>query len=253
MRLAGAPWFGGLLNAVYNSRMTSNAVALVTGGGRGIGRAICRKFAADGTQVVAAARSVEQLEETRRLIQSAGGRCHVHVTDLCQPDDIIELMEDAAQRFGRVDVLVNCAGVAPAKPIEELDAAIFEAILSVNVTAVYHACRAVWPIMRRQGGGTIINLSSIASMDPFPGFAAYGAAKAWVNTWTRGLAEEGRSDNIRVFAVAPGAVDTKMLRDAFPEFPAEQMLQPDDVAGLVHALAQPACRHATGQTVFVRK
>ncbi len=228
-------------------------VVVVTGGGRGIGRAICQRFAAEGCQVVAASRSSGELEETQRLIVQSGGRCDVRPTDLSRAADIDALVDETAKCFGRIDVLVNCAGVAPMCPIEELDAARFSEILSINVEAVYRTCRRVWPVMKGKGGGVIVNISSIASVDPFPGFAAYGAAKAWVNAWTKGLAEEGRECRIRVFSVAPGAVETRMLRDAFPTFSDTQTLQPSDVADMVFTLAQPACQYATGQTVFVRR
>lgn len=230
-----------------------DAIVVVTGGGRGIGRAICQRFAADGAHVVAASRSAAALAETRKAIEAAGGACSTEPTDVCSPEEVDALLEGTVSRFGRVDVLVNNAGVAPQASIESLDPALFETILSVNVTAVFLGCRAVWPVMKNQGGGVIINISSVASIDPFPAFAAYGASKAWVNAWTRALAEEGRTAGIRVFSVAPGAVETRMLRDAFPDFPKDQTLQPADVADVVHALAQPTCRYATGQTVFVRK
>jgi 3-oxoacyl-[acyl-carrier protein] reductase len=231
----------------------NESVVVVTGGSRGIGRAVCRRFAAAGAQVVAAARALSELDETRRTIEAEGGRCHVEPADVAQQGDIEAVIENVHRRFGRIDVLVNNAGVAPLSPIEDLDEPIFETIHVVNILAVYRGCRAVWPVMKKQGGGVIVNISSVASIDPFPGFAAYGAAKAWVNAWTRGLAEEGRAQGIRVFAVAPGAVETRMLRDPFPDFPKDQALQPFDVADVVFALAQPMCRYATGQTVFVKK
>ncbi|MFH1111267.1 MAG: SDR family oxidoreductase [Planctomycetota bacterium] len=143
--------------------------------------------------------------------------------------------------------------LAPQSGIEELEPALFTTIMAVNVNAVYHACRRAWPVMKTQKSGVIVNISSIASVDPFPGFAAYGAAKAWVNAWTKALADEGRRFGIRVFGVALGAVETRMLRDSFPTFPADQTLRPGDVADVVFALAQPGCRYATGQTVFVRR
>jgi 3-oxoacyl-[acyl-carrier protein] reductase len=230
-----------------------DSVAVVTGGGRGIGRAICVRFATDGYQVVAASRSRRELEETRDVITRDGGRCHVHVTDVCAPDEIESLMEATVARFGRIDVLVNNAGVGPLSRIEDLEPSLFRTLMAVNVDAVYYGCRAVWPVMRRQGSGVIINMSSVASVDPFPGFTAYGAAKAWVNAWTRGLADEGREFGIRVSAVAPGAVETRMLRDAFPDFPVAQTLEPSDIADVVHALARPECRHVAGQTVFAKK
>jgi len=228
-------------------------VVVVTGGGRGIGRAICRRFAEDGCAVVAAARSVEELGETKAEIERAGGRVHIQPTDLCVAEDIDALVDSTVKRLGRIDVLVNAAGVAPLAAIEELEPSLFQAILAVNVVAVYHASRRVWTVMKGQGGGCIVNISSIASKDPFPGFAAYGASKAWVNVWTKALAEEGRPHGIRVYGVAPGAVETRMLRNAFPTFPADQTLRPSDVADVVQALTQPACRYATGETVFVKR
>lgn len=228
-------------------------VVVVTGGGRGIGRAICERFAAAGAQTVCAARSVEELTETKRLIEGQGGLCHVQPTDVASAEEVQTLMDVAAEKFGRVDVAVNAAGVAPLVGIEELDAKVFETILSVNVRGIYHACRSAWPIMKGHGGGIIINISSISAIDPFPGLTAYGASKAWVNAWTQALAEEGRAHGIRVYAVAPGAVDTRMLRDIFPDYPDNQMLLPAEVAETVFALAQPPFQYSTGQTIYARK
>ncbi|RME41365.1 MAG: SDR family oxidoreductase, partial [Planctomycetota bacterium] len=149
--------------------------------------------------------------------------------------------------------LVNNAGIAPLGSIEEMPPSRFDELHAVNVRGVYLCCRAVWPVMKRQGGGTILNISSVASADPFPGFTAYGATKAWINGWTRGLADEGKAHGIRVFAVAPGAVETRMLRDALPDFPPEHALDPREVAAFLHTLTQPACRYASGQTIFFRK
>ena len=229
------------------------AVVVVTGGGRGIGRAVCERFAADGAQVVAASRTHGELEQTRQRIESAGGSCQIMPTDVCSAGEVEALIDDVNRRFGRIDVLVNCAGAAPIAKIEALDPKLFDALMAVCVGAVYRGCRAVWPIMRRQGGGVIINFSSVASVDPFAGFAAYEAVKAWVNAWTRALGDEGRPVGIRVFAVATGAVETRMLRDAFPDYPKEQALQPADVAEVVYSIAQSGCRYASGQTIFVKK
>ncbi len=230
-----------------------DAVVVVTGGGRGIGRAICERFAAAGARVVAVARSQDELDETRRSIAEAGGQCAVERVDLTKPDEIKRLIAGVATRYERLDVLVNCAGVAPRGPIEELGPKLFETILAVNVKAVYHACREAWPVMQKQGGGVIVNISSVASVDPFPGFSAYGAAKAWVNTWTKALASEGQDHGIRVYAVAPGAVETRMLRSAFPDFPADQTSQPADIAEVVFAAADHDSKHENGETVFVNK
>jgi NAD(P)-dependent dehydrogenase (short-subunit alcohol dehydrogenase family) len=228
-------------------------VVLVTGGGRGIGRAVCVRLARAGSQIVAVSRTVGELNETKASVERAGGRCHIQPADVGVQDAVRSLVDEVVQRFGCIDTLVNCAGIAPRCAIEELTTDLFEKILAVNVRSTYLTCRAVWPVMKAKGGGVIVNVSSIASVDPFAGFAAYGAAKAWVNAWTHGLAEEGRSCGIRVFAVAPGAVETRMLRDPFPDFPKRDTLDPDHVADVVHVVTQAACRYATGQTIFVRR
>lgn len=228
-------------------------VVVVTGGGRGIGRAVCERFAAAGAQVVAASRSVKELKETASAIEASGGKCYFQAADVCAPGDIQSLINDTAKQFGRVDILVNCAGVAPKGPFDEMEPALFDTIRAVNIDAVYHGCRYAWPIMKRQGGGVIVTISSVASVDPFSGFAAYGSSKAWVNLWTRALADEGRAHNIRVYAVAPGAVETRMLRDAFPDFPEGQALEPSHVAAAVFGLCGEDFHYATGETVFVRR
>lgn len=231
----------------------ADRVVTVTGGGRGIGRATCLRFAQAGDRILAVARTQAELEETRRLVVARGGVCEVSCADVSVEEEVGSAVRDALDAFGRIDVLVNAAGVAPLGAIEELDADVFDTILTVNVRGVFLACRAVWPHMVKQGGGVIVNLSSVASEDPFPGFAAYGASKAWVNAWTRGLAEEGRPKNISVFSLAPGAVETRMLRDAFPDFPKKATMEPADVAEMIHTLAGPACKYATGRTMVFRK
>ena len=228
-------------------------VALVTGAGRGIGRAIAQRFARDGWRIAAAARTASELDETQQLIESAGGACLAVPTDLTDATAIGTLVEKTEQKFGGVHLLVNCAGTVTMTGIEELEQVAFDRMHAVNERAVFTLCRAVWPVMRRAGGGVIVNLSSLASVDPFPGLAVYGATKAWVNAFTHGLAVEGREAGIQVFSVAPGAVETQMLREVAPDLPAEHCLAPEDVAEVVYTLAQPGCRYATGQTVFMRK
>ncbi len=227
-------------------------VVVVTGGGRGIGRAICRRFAAAGARVIAAARTADQLAETKRLIDAEGGFCETIQTDVASPGEVDAMIDFAVRRCGGIAVLVNNAGVAPNAPIESADLEVFEAMIGVNVNAVFYACRAVWPVMQKRGG-VIVNISSVAAVDPFPGFAAYGASKAFVEALTRGLAEEGKKCGIRVYCVGPGAVDTQMLRGPFPDFPDEECLQPEDIAETVWQLTQPAFQHAVGQTIYVRK
>ena len=227
--------------------------AVITGGGRGIGRATALRLAKSGYEVFAAARTADQLDETRRLITEAGGQCTCVTADLTDPNQVRALIETAADSAGRVDVLINNAGLAPHAKISQMTGEAFRQLVGININAVFFACQAVWPIMQKQGGGTIINISSLASFDPFPGFDAYGATNAWVNLFTQAAAAEGRADNIRISAGAPGAVETTMLRTPFPDFPADQTLEPDDVATMIETLLDPRCQYATGSVIPIRK
>jgi 3-oxoacyl-[acyl-carrier protein] reductase len=228
-------------------------IVIVTGAGRGIGRAIARRLAAGGAKVVIASRTQESLDETRRLIERANGIALAVAADVSRAEDVQRMVDEALAAFGTVDVLVNNVGLAPVMTILQMEPPVFDAIIATNVRTVYLCSRAVWPIMADHGGGVIVNISSVSAYDPFPGFAAYGAAKAFVKTYTHALAAEGKSCGIRVHGVAPGAVETEMLRGAFPDFPADQTLQPDDVASFVELLLCPSCRHVSGQTIIIKK
>lgn len=229
----------------------SGKVCVVTGAGRGIGRAITQRLVAAGADVIAGARTATELEEMAAACRD-GGQCIPHPANLTNPEQAKALVARSAEEFGRLDVLVNNAGVAPLSALEDMPDRLFMDLVELNINSVYFATKAAWPLLK-SSGGTIINISSMAAVDPFPGFAAYGATKAWVNTFTRGLADEGREAGIRVFAVAPGAVETQALRTPFPDFPAEQALQPDDVAGMVEWLLDDRCQYASGQTIYIRK
>lgn len=228
-------------------------VVIVTGGGRGIGQAICRRFAEAGAQVMAAARSEDQLEQTKEIIEQDGGRCAIIAVDVSSTDRLQYLISSTERRFGRIDVLINNAGVSACGPVKDLTTVDFETMMRVNVAAVFYACKFVWPIMQRQGSGVIINISSMATEDSCPGLGTYAASKAWVTTFTRGLADEGREFGIRAFAIGPGAVWTDMLRENSPTFPKQNALDPMHIADVAYALCQPAMTYAAGQTFYVRK
>jgi len=227
--------------------------SVITGASRGIGLATALRFARAGGRVVAVARGEPDLKQAANQIRDAGGECEYIVADVGTPTGARRAIHVAVASFGRVDVLVNNVGYAPLSPIEQMNDEHFEAALAANIAGVFYATRAVWPIMRKQGEGVVVSISSLASVDPFPGFAVYGACKAWVNLFTKAMADEGRPLGIRVFAVAPGAVETNMLRQNFPDVPASQTLDPDDVAELVEAVCDERMHYASGQTIFVRK
>lgn len=228
-------------------------VIIVTGASRGIGRATAVALAKLGGQIIAASRSPEGLAETAALIAESGGRCHTVAADLANYDAVKQLVASTAGDFGRIDVLINNAGLAGMWKIEESDVDTFDRMMAINCNAVFYACREVWPIMMRQGGGRIVNITSVAAIDPFAGFQAYGATKAWVNRFTEALATEGRPHNIQVFGVGPGAVDTQMLRQYFPDYPDDQCLRPEKIADAVTWILDPRSAHASGSIVYVKK
>ncbi len=227
--------------------------AIITGAGRGIGRAVARRLSAAGASVVIAARSVEQLDETQRLIENAGGRVLAVRADVSQESDVDRLIAETGAAFGGVDILVNNAGAAPAATIEEMELRTFDQLVAANIRSVFLCSRAVWPTMAEKGEGVIVNIASIAAYDPLPGLTAYGASKAFVVAFTKFLAPEGAPKGIRIYGIAPGAVETEMLRSVAPDFPVAEALSPDDIAAMLETLLTPACRYSSGQTIVVRK
>jgi NAD(P)-dependent dehydrogenase (short-subunit alcohol dehydrogenase family) len=235
------------------TKFLGGKTALVTGAGRGIGRAIAHRLGIVGANVAVTSRTSDQLEQTRRLIEMEGARSLAIPADVSQVADVERVIAETESLFGGVDILVNNAGTAPLATIDQMEPDVFDRIIATNVRTVYLCSRGVWPLMQERGGGAIVNISSISAYDPFPGFAAYGAAKAFVVAFTNSLAVEGKEHGIRVYGVAPGAVETQMLRSAFPTFPDDKVLEPDDVAALVVTMLSPACRYSSGQTIIIRK
>jgi len=231
----------------------NTGICVITGASRGIGQATALRFARAGWNLVIAARDGAALQAAADRIGALGVACEALPVDVGTEAGARELIGLARQRFGRVDALVNNAGYAPLAPIERFTTEEFERTIAVNVAAVFHTTQAVWPMLKAQGGGTIVNVSSVASVDPFPGFSVYGACKAWVNLFTQAAAAEGRPLGIRVFAVAPGAVETAMLRRHFPQFPRDRTLDPDEVAAVIEQVCAAPLACASGQTIFIRR
>jgi NAD(P)-dependent dehydrogenase (short-subunit alcohol dehydrogenase family) len=169
--------------------------------------------------------------------------------DVGQPEKLTAFLGQVLAEFGRIDVLVNNAGNAPRSGVAETSLADFEQAVAVHIRAVFVATQLVWPAMSAGGGGTILSISSLASLDPLPGFAVYGGCKAWINTFTKAIAAEGKPHKIRAFALALGAVDTPLLRRAAPEFDPAAALSPAAVAEVALQLCGESFAPLSGQTL----
>ena len=241
--------------------MTMNeSVALVTGGSRGIGRAICLELARQGAAVAVNYAGNEQAaQETVEACRALGVQAEAFQADVSDPAACEELINRVKERFGRLDILVNNAGISAREPLYQYDPAAFKNIMDLNVTAVFNGCRAVAPIMKAQGGGAIINTSSMVSIYGQPSGVGYPTSKFAVNGLTRSLARELGRDNIRVNAVAPGVTRTDMVAN-LPEdmvkricapIPLQRMGEPQEVANAFLFLASDLASYVTGEILSV--
>jgi len=187
-------------------------VAVVTGAGSGIGRASAVEFAREGASVLAADLNAASAAETADQILSAGGRVESVAVDVTQFAQVEQMVKTAVDKFGRLDVLYNNAGLPQAfTPFEDSTDALYNRIFDVNVKGVFYGCRAAIPQMKAQGGGVILNTASTAGIRPRPGLAVYAASKGAVITLTKALAVELAPYRIRVVSICPVATDTPML------------------------------------------
>lgn len=205
-------------------------VALVTGAGRGIGRAVAAAFAREGALVVLAARSTRELASVQRDIEAAGGRALAVPTDVRQEPAVAALVSRALAESGRIDCLVTAAGLAAFGPVADAKTEDWDQLMAVNLRGAFLCCRAVLPAMTAQGRGTIINIGSVVTSRTLPGSGAYTAAKYGLLGFSRVLAEEMRTHGVRVGVLSAGATDTP-LWDAVPQPPDRAlMLKPALIA-----------------------
>jgi NAD(P)-dependent dehydrogenase (short-subunit alcohol dehydrogenase family) len=228
----------------------SPGVALVTGAGSGIGRATAVLLARHGWNVALCGRRRAPLAETAALLGSAS---EVITADVGNAADAARMVESAVSRFGRLDALVNNAGYAPLLPIDRTTPEVIDEVYRVNALGPAYAIARAWPVFVRQRGGCIVNVSTLGTFDPFPGFFAYAAAKSAVNSMARSCAKEGVAHDIRAFAVAPGAVETAMLRAIIPEssLPRSATLAPEGVARVIVDAVTGRYDDRNGDTITV--
>jgi NAD(P)-dependent dehydrogenase (short-subunit alcohol dehydrogenase family) len=237
-------------------------VAIVTGGGTGIGRVIAREVAKVGAHIVVASRNPDHVNPAAEEIERLGRQALAVTVDVRVPEQVDQMVQASLDKFGRIDILVNNHGALFQGAVEDLSPGGWNAIIGINLTGVFLCSRAVGRVMIQQKRGKIVNIVSIAGLHGSPMTAAYGAAKAGVINFTKSLAMEWAKHNIYVNAVAPGPILTESGRALLwstPELqqkvraqvPLGRYGEPEEVAHAVIFLASDAASYTTGETLYV--
>jgi 3-oxoacyl-[acyl-carrier protein] reductase len=222
-------------------------VAIITGGGRGIGRAIALGFAEEGADSVLVARTESEIDSVRKEVESLGRRALAIQCDVTQEDQVKKVVQQTLADFGKIDILVNNAGMGGIRPVWGTTKANFERVLAVNLIGTFLFTKHVWRPMRDNKGGSIINVSSLGGLEGYPLLTAYCASKWGQLGFSVACAEEGKLDNIRVNAVAPGKADTA-LRAQIKE-DKSQILKAEDHVGVCLFLASDESKFITGHVI----
>jgi NAD(P)-dependent dehydrogenase (short-subunit alcohol dehydrogenase family) len=246
----------------------SGKVAVVTGGGRGIGQAIAYGFAKAGAQVIVTSRKAQDLEATAATIGAFGGKAFPLPAHLGRMDEIQKMVNTVVEKFGRIDILVNNAGASPAMgSVLDSDERLWDTIMNLNLKGVYFTSQAVAKVMKAQASGKIINIASVDGFNPEPFVSVYSISKAGVRMITKTFANELASFNIQVNTIVPGPIDTKMMNSHWAHLPPEEakkakaalerilptgrMGRPDEIAGAALFLASAASSYTTGTEIVI--
>ena len=242
--------------------------AIVTGGSRGIGKAIALGFAKAGAKVAVTSRKINDLEANAAEIKAFGGEAYPVQAHLGKMDEINRMVNTVMDKFGRIDILVNNAGTNPGMgTVLNADERLWETIMNLNLKGVYFTSQAVAKVMKKQGGGKIINIASVDGITPEPGVSVYNISKAGVRMITKAFAVELAPFNIQVNTIAPGPISTKLLDSHWFQFPPEEFKrqkeelakmtpmgrigEPDEIVGAAIYLASEASSYTTGAEIVI--
>jgi len=216
----------------------SNKIAIVTGGTKGIGRAIAESLVSAGAGVAITARNDDEIGRTVAELKKLGaGTAAGYVCDVRDYEQVKSVVAEVAKEFGGLDILINNAGVGIFAAVESMSVEDFRAVLETNVFGVFYCCHEAIPLMKQRGGGYIINISSLAGANPHPQMAAYNASKFGLNGFSEALMQEVRQDHIKVSYIMPGSVNTHFGGDQ-PSAEQSWQLQPNDIAQVVMDLLE---------------
>ena len=240
----------------------TDKVAIVTGGASGIGRATVLRFAEEGAKVVAADRSLTGLEQTQDLANKISSDVATVAVDVSKMDHVSDMVDQAVDRFGRVDVLVNAAGVLIlTPPLAEVDERHWDLIMATNLKGLFLCCKAAIPAMLTNGGGSIVNIASMAGVQAYGQSLPYAVSKAGIIHLTTVAASQYTSQGIRINCIAPGFVDTPQARgstqsteaieSAAQHHPMGRIGRPEEIANTILFLASDESSYMSGSTVIV--
>lgn len=247
------------------SKRFEQMTVLITGGGTGIGRATALAFGAEGARLTIGGLEPDELERTLSGLQSEGVEARAAQLDVRKPDDVSRFVQDAVSAFGKLDVVVNCAGTSAVGDIADMSEEEWDLVFDTNVKGVFLVSRAAIPHLSRSVGGAIVNVASQLAFAAVGGFAAYCASKAAVVHLTRAMALELIPQGVRVNCVCPGGTDTPLLRRAFPggvgpqgtleelaaAHPIGRLARPGEIADAIVFLASSQASYAVGASLVV--
>ena len=230
-------------------------VAVITGAAMGIGRETALRLAKDGGDVAVVDLNPEAAQKTVSEIEELGRKAAAYSVDVADWGQVGVMVDRVNRDFGRIDLLVNSAGIlGPTVPVAEYPVEEWKRVMAINLDGIFHCCKAVLPVMQKQGSGKIVNIASIAGKDGNPGMAAYVASKGAVIAFTKGLAKEVAGDGILVHAIAPAVIHSPLIQEMdeslrqalLDKIPMGRFGQTTEVAALIKFLVSDECTFSTG-------